>query len=30
MIYYIRNTSEKQMYINELNDLRKDLGKDFK
>ena len=27
---YIRNTSEKQMYINDLNALRKDLEKDFK
>ena len=27
---YIRNTSEKQMYINDLNDLRKELEKDFK
>lgn len=27
---YIRNTSEKQMYLNDLNDLRKELEKDFK
>ena len=27
---YIRNTSEKQMYINDLNELRKELEKDFK
>ena len=27
---YIRNTSEKQMYINDLNALRKELEKDFK
>ena len=27
---YIRNTSEKQMYINDLNELKKELEKDFK
>ena len=27
---YIRNTSEKQMYLNDLNNLRKELEKDFK
>lgn len=27
---YIKKTTEKQMYINDLNDLRKDLEKDFK
>ena len=27
---YIRNTTEKQMYLNDLNDLRKKLEKDFK
>lgn len=27
---YIRNTSEKQMYLNDLNTLRKELEKDFK
>ena len=27
---YIKNTTEKQMYINDLNNLRKDLEKDFK
>lgn len=27
---YIRNTTEKQMYINDLNNLRKELEKDFK
>lgn len=27
---YIKNTSEKQMYINDLNNLRKELEKDFK
>ena len=27
---YIRNTSEKQMYINDLNKLKKELEKDFK
>lgn len=27
---YIKKTSEKQMYINDLNSLRKDLEKDFK
>ena len=27
---YIRNTTEKQMYINDLNTLRKSLEKDFK
>ena len=26
---YIKSTSEKQMYINDLNDLRKQLVKDF-
>ena len=27
---YIKNTTEKQMYINDLNLLRKELEKDFK
>lgn len=27
---YIRNTTEKQMYLNDLKDLRKELEKDFK
>ena len=27
---YIKNTTEKQMYINDLNDLRKEIEKDFK
>ena len=27
---YIKNTSEKQMYLNDLNNLRKELEKDFK
>ena len=27
---YIKKTTEKQMYINDLNDLRKELEKDFK
>jgi len=27
---YIRNTTEKQMYLNDLNNLRKELEKDFK
>ena len=27
---YIRNTSEKQMYLNDLNNLKKELEKDFK
>ena len=27
---YIKNTTEKQMYLNDLNDLRKELEKDFK
>ena len=27
---YIKNTSEKQMYLNDLNDLRKEIEKDFK
>lgn len=27
---YIRNTTEKQMYINDLNDLKKELEKEFK
>ena len=27
---YIRNTTEKQMYINDLNNLRKELEKDFR
>ena len=27
---YIRNTTEKQMYINDLNNLRKELEKEFK
>ena len=27
---YIRNTSEKQMYLNDLNNLRKEIEKDFK
>ena len=27
---YIKNTTEKQMYLNDLNNLRKELEKDFK
>ena len=27
---YICNTSEKQMYLNDLNNLRKEIEKDFK
>ena len=27
---YIRNTTEKQMYLNDLNNLRKEIEKDFK
>ena len=27
---YIRNTTEKQMYINDLNNLRKEIEKDFR
>ena len=27
---YIKNTSEKQMYINDLNSLRDNIAKDFK
>lgn len=29
-IDYVKNTTERQMYINDLNDLRKQLDKDFK
>ena len=27
---YIRNTTEKQMYLNDLNNLKKEIEKDFK
>lgn len=27
---YIKNTSEKEMYLNDLNNLKNDIGKDFK
>ena len=27
---YIKNTTEKQMYLNDLNNLKKEIEKDFK